>query len=80
MKINILGIGCGVTMVGLGAYMAYKHSCKTAVPPVEALHNWIPVACILAFTVACTLGFLVVPWVMIGELYPQKVTKLAIAS
>lgn len=35
--------------------------------------TWFPVLCIFAFTICCTMGYLVVPWVMIGELYPQKV-------
>ncbi|CAO1310729.1 unnamed protein product [Diamesa hyperborea] len=67
----ISGIGCGVTMIGLGTYMKFKYDWDSQeIPPV---HTWIPVACIFLFTITCTLGFLVVPWVMIGELYPMKV-------
>lgn len=68
-----LGIGCGFTMVGLGMYMYYKEQWDSAVPPIAPMHSWIPVSCIFIFTMTCTVGFLVVPWVMIGELYPQKV-------
>lgn len=69
----ISGIGCGVTMIGLGVYLYFKHEWDSAVPPIEPTATWFPVACIFLFTITCTLGFLVVPWVMIGELYPQKV-------
>lgn len=68
-----LGIGCGVSMIGLGVYLLKKFEWENSVPPQPLVATWFPVACIFFFTVCCTLGFLVVPWVMIGELYPQKV-------
>lgn len=67
----ISGIGCCLTMLGLGTYLYYKSICDLA--QVQALHTWFPVACIYIFMITCTMGFLVVPWVMIGELYPMKV-------
>lgn len=73
---SIAGIGCGVTMVSLGLYLQYKFNLDNAVPPIEAKFTWFPVACLFGFTICCTLGYLVVPWVMIGELYPQKVRGL----
>lgn len=69
----ISGIGCGVTMIGLGTYLYYKKIWEMAVPPIAPTATWFPVMCIFVFTITCTLGFLVVPWVMIGELYPMKV-------
>lgn len=69
----VSGLGCGFTMIGLGVYMYYKSVWDAADPPIEAKATWFPVACIFIFTITCTLGFLIVPWVMIGELYPQKV-------
>lgn len=69
----ISGIGCGITMLGLGTYLYYKHQWDTAIPPIAPTVTWFPLVCIFLFTITSTLGFLVVPWVMIGELYPQKV-------
>lgn len=69
----ISGIGCGISMLVLGTYMYFKYQWDNAIPPQAPVHQWIPVLSIFAFTITCTLGFLVVPWVMIGELYPQKV-------
>lgn len=63
-------------MLGLGIYMNYKYDWDHAVPPVAPVASWFPVFCIFTFTITCTVGFLVVPWVMIGELYPQKVRGL----
>uniref|UniRef100_A0A182K6J5 Facilitated trehalose transporter Tret1 n=1 Tax=Anopheles christyi TaxID=43041 RepID=A0A182K6J5_9DIPT len=72
----ISGIGCGFTMIGLGVYLYFKHQWDTAVPPIEPTATWFPVACIFIFITTCTVGFLIVPWVMIGELYPMKVRGL----
>lgn len=60
-------------MIGLGVYLYYLKMWKEADPPIDPVATWFPVACIFIFTITSTLGFLVVPWVMIGELYPQKV-------
>lgn len=72
----ISGFGCGFTMVGLGVYLYFKHQWDTAVPPIEPTATWFPVACIFIFITTCTVGFLIVPWVMIGELYPMRVRGL----
>lgn len=60
-------------MIGLGVYLYYKKTWDEAEPKIEPTATWFPVTCIFVFTITCTLGYLVVPWVMIGELYPQKV-------
>lgn len=58
-------------MVGLGIYMREKYNWD--ILGMEPVNSWIPVTCIFVFQACCALGFLVVPWVMIGELYPMKV-------
>lgn len=70
------GIGCGISMLCLGTYMYFKYQWDQATPPIPPMYSWIPVLCIFTFTMTCTLGFLVVPWVMIGEIYPQKIRGL----
>lgn len=59
----ISSIFCGISMVGLGTYMCAFKSTLT----------WLPVVFIFIFIAASTIGYLVVPWVMIGEVYPTKV-------
>lgn len=61
----ISSVGCGITMVGLGSYVWMKDYLSS--------YSWIPIVCISGYTVACTLGFLVIPWVMIGEIYPVQI-------
>lgn len=67
----ISSVGCGLSMIGLGAYIWLLVQWKTeGIPP---MWTWVPVVCIFAYTITCTLGFLVIPWVMIGEVYPVAV-------
>lgn len=67
----ISSIGCGLSMLGLGSYMWLNATWKAN--GVEASATWIPVFCIFSYTITCTIGFLVIPWVMIGEVYPVQV-------
>ncbi|XP_071454727.1 trehalose transporter 1-like protein isoform X2 [Hetaerina americana] len=64
----ISSIGCGVTMLGLAGSLAY-------LPPGEnfSAASWLPIICLFGFTITSTLGYLVVPWVMIGEVFPTRV-------
>ncbi|CAG9784870.1 unnamed protein product [Diatraea saccharalis] len=67
----VSAIGCGSTMITLSVYMYFVHYWReNNIPPS---HSWIPVASIFIFTISCTLGYLIVPWVMIGEVYPTQV-------
>jgi len=67
----ISSVGCGISMLGLGTYMFLNVGWKAAGEPAKATS--FPVACIMFFTAASTIGYLVVPWVMIGEVYPTQV-------
>ncbi|XP_037978426.2 facilitated trehalose transporter Tret1 [Plutella xylostella] len=67
----VSAIGCGVTMITLSAYMYWLQYWKAN--NIVPVHTWIPVASIFLFTVACTLGYLIIPWVMIGEVYPTQI-------
>ncbi|CAH0388939.1 unnamed protein product [Bemisia tabaci] len=64
-------IGCGVPMLGLGYYMWLKDDwISNGVTPK---YQWFPVLNIFAFMAFSSIGYLVVPWVMIGEVFPAKV-------
>ncbi|KAL2740650.1 facilitated trehalose transporter Tret1-like isoform X2 [Vespula squamosa] len=67
----VSSVGCGLSMIGLGGYMWLKEYWVINHLPFVA--TWIPVFCIFSYTVTCTLGFLVIPWIMIGEVYPVQV-------
>ena len=67
----VSSVGCGISMVGLGGYMWLKDYWTTNNLPLVA--SWFPILCIFLYTITCTLGFLVIPWIMIGEVYPVQV-------
>ncbi|XP_041976552.1 facilitated trehalose transporter Tret1-like [Aricia agestis] len=67
----VSALGCGSTMISLSVYMYYVSQWREL--GVQPVHSWIPVASIYLFTIFCTLGYLIVPWVMIGEVYPTQV-------
>ncbi|XP_034824898.1 facilitated trehalose transporter Tret1-like isoform X2 [Maniola hyperantus] len=67
----VSAIGCGSTMLTLSVYLYYVQYWKDNHLPLQ--HSWIPVASIFLFTIFCTLGYLIVPWIMIGEVYPTQV-------
>lgn len=70
----VSSIGCGITMVLLGIYMYMGLQWKAE--NIEPQATWIPVAALMVFTIASVIGYLVVPWVMIGEVYPTQVRGL----
>ncbi|CAK1552855.1 unnamed protein product [Leptosia nina] len=67
----VSSLGCGTSMVVLSVYLYYVQYWKENNLPPQ--YSWIPVASIYLFMVFCTLGFLIVPWIMIGEVYPTQV-------
>ncbi|XP_015111574.1 facilitated trehalose transporter Tret1 [Diachasma alloeum] len=67
----ISSVGCGLSMLGLGGYEWLREYWEHH--DIQPIWTWIPVVCMFSYTIACTLGFLVIPWVMIGEVYPVQV-------
>lgn len=70
----ISSVGCGISMLGFGAYEWIKVYWTTNDIPIS--WTWFPLLCLILYTIACTLGFLVIPWIMIGEIYPVQVRGL----
>ncbi|KAF7994225.1 hypothetical protein HCN44_002189 [Aphidius gifuensis] len=66
----ISSIGCGISMIGFSGYLWYYQYWK--LNNIEPSFTWMPVLFIFSYTIACTIGFLVIPWVMIGEVYPVQ--------
>ncbi|XP_054266614.1 facilitated trehalose transporter Tret1-like [Macrosteles quadrilineatus] len=67
----ISSVFCGLSMFGLGYYMFLAEGWKEE--GATAIAAWFPLLNLFIFMAASTIGYLVVPWVMIGELYPSKV-------
>jgi facilitated trehalose transporter len=49
----ISGVGCAVTMLGLGVYMYFKQ--QWDVMGVAPMYTWVPVACIFIFIIVSCL-------------------------
>ncbi|XP_045493157.1 facilitated trehalose transporter Tret1-2 homolog isoform X2 [Colias croceus] len=67
----VSALGCGTSMTVLSVYLYYVQYWKDN--NIQPQYSWIPVASIYLFMIFCTLGFLIVPWIMIGEVYPTQV-------
>ena len=70
----VSSVGCGISMLAFGIYEWIKVYWSDNNMPIS--WTWFPLFCLIFYTIACTLGFLVIPWVMIGELYPIQVRGL----
>ncbi|CAB0006398.1 unnamed protein product [Nesidiocoris tenuis] len=71
----VSSIGCGLTLLVLGTYMYFNS--QWIEQGVEPKYTWIPVTALLLFTIASVMGYLVVPWVMISEVYPTQIRGVA---
>lgn len=65
------GVGCGVSMLCLAGYM-YQNSVWVA-RGEPAVATWFPVLSLFFFYACSTIGYLIVPWVMIGEVFPRQI-------
>lgn len=62
----ISGLFTALSMITLSMFLYWK-------PPNM---SWIPLSCLLVYIVAISIGFVPLPWMMCGELFPTKVRGL----
>ncbi|XP_069688366.1 facilitated trehalose transporter Tret1-like isoform X2 [Periplaneta americana] len=69
------GMGMAACMVGLGLH----HQMFTNTEDAEetGLMSWVPLLLIFAYVISAAVGFFLIPWAMLGEVYPTKVAGLA---
>lgn len=67
----VSGLGMTVFMGGLSIYLFMKDNGY-----VIADDGVIPAVCVLMYIFASTLGFLVIPFAMVGEVFPSKVKDI----
>ncbi|KAL1122213.1 hypothetical protein AAG570_003618 [Ranatra chinensis] len=72
---TVSGAGMAATMLFLGLFHAFRDD-WSRVPTLYFL-NWIPFFVILGNIALSTLGFLILPWSMLGEVFPLNVKGLA---
>ncbi|PNF24024.1 hypothetical protein B7P43_G08618 [Cryptotermes secundus] len=66
------GLGMAICMVGLGLYHEL-----TVESDMRQRLAWIPLLVIFLYVVSAAIGFFLIPWAMLGEMYPAKVKGLA---
>lgn len=72
----ISGIGMSVCTILAGLYMHYKEVIiEPKVPLSERENDFWLLLCILGYVCFSSLGFLVIPWTLIGELLPIEVSS-----
>ncbi|XP_028140936.2 facilitated trehalose transporter Tret1 [Diabrotica virgifera virgifera] len=69
----ISGIGSAVSVAVLAIYFYIKDVLKSDTSSI----SWLPIASLLAFIIAYSMGFGPIPWAYIGELFPGNVQSLA---
>ncbi|KAL6259861.1 hypothetical protein P5V15_009771 [Pogonomyrmex californicus] len=71
----ISGIGMTIFMGGLSLYLFLAEK-----GTVMADNGVVPVICMVMYIFTSTLGFLVIPFAMVGEVYPSKVKDILSGS
>ncbi|XP_063238156.1 facilitated trehalose transporter Tret1-like [Bacillus rossius redtenbacheri] len=65
-----------MALAGFGSFSYYedvhRHRAASAASAAAGQHDWIPLLCVLVFTVAFSLGISPISWLLIGELFPLQ--------
>lgn len=56
-----------VTLIGLGVYFYTKGEAK------ESSVGWLPLLCLVVYVLGFSMGYGPIPWLMMGEILPEKV-------
>lgn len=70
-----------MALAGFGSFAYYEdvHKEHRNGCLIAAQHDWIPLLCVLIFTVAFSLGISPISWLLIGELFPLEYRGLGSA-
>ncbi|KAK6644733.1 hypothetical protein RUM43_001002 [Polyplax serrata] len=72
----VSGAGMTICMAVLATYLYFKNTGKISEETIHTL-GWIPATSLLLYIVTSTIGFLTLPWAMIGEVFPPEVRGFA---
>lgn len=71
MLLTISASVMSICLAGLGTYFYVKENVDLS------SYSMVPVACVALFIIVFSIGFGPIPWLMIGELFPNKVKGIA---
>ncbi|XP_066996746.2 facilitated trehalose transporter Tret1-2 homolog isoform X2 [Anabrus simplex] len=69
----ISGVGMTICMGALATYLCLVKPEVNLIPS----NGWLPVTALIVYILTSTVGFLTLPWAMIGEVFPSNVRGLA---
>lgn len=69
-RLPLLIVSTAFTSVALAAFGSYAYYADHV--SQEACHDWMPLLCVLAFTVAFSLGISPISGLLVGELFPLE--------
>lgn len=66
---NVSGVCMTLSLVGLTLYLTLTHDRILT----DATYGWWPIMTLVMYILSSTVGFLTLPWAMIGEVYPVRI-------
>jgi hypothetical protein len=69
---NISGVGMVLSLGTLAGFLTLAHDGIVG-PDAAAAHGWVPVTALLVSVLTGSLGFLPLPYAMLGEVFPAKI-------
>jgi hypothetical protein len=66
---NVSGVCMTLSIGGLALYLTLTHDRILA----EATYGWWPIMALVMYILSSTVGFLTLPWAMIGEVFPVRI-------
>ena len=69
---NISGIGMALSVGLLAGFLSLMHD-EVIGPETARTYGWVPITALLLSVMTGTLGFLTLPFAMLGEIFPAKI-------
>ncbi|PSN36326.1 hypothetical protein C0J52_24327 [Blattella germanica] len=69
---NISGVGMTMSICVLAAFLTLMHDNVLSEDTI-ASYSWVPVTALVTYILTSTVGFLTLPWAMIGEVFPSEI-------
>lgn len=66
---NVSGVWMTLSVVGLSLYLTLTHDRILT----DATYGWWPIMALMMYILSSTVGFLTLPWAMIGEVFPVRI-------
>lgn len=66
---NVSGVCMTLSISGLTLYLTLKHDHILT----DATYGWWPITALVMYILSSTVGFLTLPWAMIGEVFPVRI-------